>query len=399
MFKDELFQAQWLRTTGCAIYGGAELGECLAIARRIREPDSESWYVAWAEVAERLQALGDQCLTRGRLESAKSAYLRAFNYWRASYTFLIGAPVDPRVVMAYRRQRDSFQAAAALMACRVERIEIPYEGQRLRGYLLRGAGTAGPRPTLIINGGYDSPAEEGYFFSGAAAVARGYTCILFDGPGQGGALIEDGLVFRPDWEAVIRPVVDYAITRAEVDPKRIALLGCSFGGYLASRGASGEPRLAALIADPGQASLEDEFKSRMPPFIADRALSRAPWIAWPLAMVLHRRLRHPTAGWALRRALWVHGLPGPVAYLRLTPQYSVKDQAGQIACPALICSAEDDEIGATAQDLFDRLRSPKSFHTFSSHDGAGAHCESGAREVFNQVAFDWLGEVLSVNPN
>jgi dienelactone hydrolase len=37
-----------------------------------------------------------------------------------------------------------------------------------------------------------------------------------------------------------------------VDPKRIVLVGRSFGGLLAPRGASGEPRLAAMIVDPGQ---------------------------------------------------------------------------------------------------------------------------------------------------
>ena len=39
--------------------------------------------------------------------------------------------------------------------------------------------------------------------------------LAFDGPGQGGALRQKGLVFRPDWEAVISPVIDYALTRPE----------------------------------------------------------------------------------------------------------------------------------------------------------------------------------------
>jgi dipeptidyl aminopeptidase/acylaminoacyl peptidase len=63
------------------------------------------------------------------------------------------------------------------------------------------------------------------------------------------------MVFRPDWEAVIGPVVDFALTRPEVDPDRIALMGISLGGYLAPRAASAEPRIAACIADPGEFSL------------------------------------------------------------------------------------------------------------------------------------------------
>ena len=127
-----------------------------------------------------------------------------------------------------------------------ERVVIPLHRPVAARILFRAADDNQRRPTLIITGGYDSTAEEAYFFSGAAAVARGYTCLVFDGPGQGAALIEDGLVFRPDWESVIRPVVDFAISRPEVDPARIALLGISFGGYLAPRAASGEQRLAAV---------------------------------------------------------------------------------------------------------------------------------------------------------
>jgi hypothetical protein len=54
----------------------------------------------------------------------------------------------------------------------------------------------------------------------------------------------------------------------------------------------------------------------------------------------------------------------------------------------------NDEIGATARKLFDTLSCRKEFMTFTAAEGAGAHCESGAREVFNQRALDWLDRVL-----
>jgi cephalosporin-C deacetylase-like acetyl esterase len=38
---------------------------------------------------------------------------------------------------------------------------------------------------------------------------------------------------RPDWEAVVTPVVDFAVGIPEVDQKRMVLIGRSFGGYLA----------------------------------------------------------------------------------------------------------------------------------------------------------------------
>ena len=86
---------------------------------------------------------------------------------------------------------------------------------------------------------------------GAGGVARGYNVLVFDGPGQQSMLFERGVPFRYDWEHVITPVVDYLLTRPDVDPTRLALWGISQGGYWAPRALAFEHRLAAGIADPG----------------------------------------------------------------------------------------------------------------------------------------------------
>jgi pimeloyl-ACP methyl ester carboxylesterase len=394
VFRDALFNAQWLRTAGHSSSGGAEIGECFAAADRIREADTESWYRAWNELGANLLGRAQESARGGHHASALSGYLRAANYFRAAYTFLMGAPLDPRVVAAYRRQRAAFEAATEFMRPGARRVTIPYGSASLHGYLFRAADDGVPRPTLIITGGYDSTAEELYFFSGAAAVARGYTCIVFDGPGQGAAIIEDRAIFRPDWESVIGPVLDFALARREVAPAKIALLGVSFGGYLAPPAASGEPRLAACIADPGEFALLEELRSRLPSFIARELPDGSPLVLALLDFILRRKMRHPTAGWALRRALWVHGVDSPLGYVRLTQDYSLEGRVAQIKCPTLICRAAADEIGVTARRLYAALVSDKTFLEFTSAQGAAAHCEAGARSVFNERAFDWLDAAL-----
>lgn len=394
VFKDDLFDAQWLRAAGHAVYGGADINECFAAARTIREGDAKSWFDAWNAHAKRLRALGDTSLAAGRHVSAREAYLRASNYFRTAYCFLVGTPVDKRLIEAYRSHREAFELAAALMLPGADRIAIPYEGKTLHGYLFRAAGESEPRPTLIITGGYDSTAEESYFFSGAAAVARGYTAIVFDGPGQGAALIEDGLVFRPDWEAVISRVVDFALTRPEVERAKIALMGVSFGGHLAPRAATVEKRIAALIADPGEYSLYEEFKSRMPAFIAKGLERNDRFALMALRVALARRMRYLTAGWGLRRGVWTHGVANALAYIRAIPPYTLEGRAHTIRCPTLVCQAENDDIGVTARMLYDKLVCQKEFIAFKAADGAGEHCEAGARAYFNQRVFDWLDGVL-----
>ncbi|MFE5118266.1 alpha/beta hydrolase [Streptomyces sp. NPDC056669] len=78
-----------------------------------------------------------------------------------------------------------------------------------RLFLADDSGT--PRPTVLFHGGYDSALEENYLALAAGALRRGYNVIAFDGPGQGSTVREQGLHFRPDWEAVVTPVVDFAL--------------------------------------------------------------------------------------------------------------------------------------------------------------------------------------------
>lgn len=103
-----------------------------------------------------------------------------------------------------------------------------------------------------------------------------------------------------------------------------------------------------------------------------------------------RRLRHPTKGWAIHRGLFVHGVVRPIDYLRLTAQYTLEGRAERISCPTLIAKAESDEIGATAEKLYGRLVCRKTVMRFGAEEGAGAHCEAGARALFNHRIFDWI---------
>ena len=59
--------------------------------------------------------------------------------------------------------------------------------------------------------------------AGAAAPAYGWNCLMFEGPGQWSALkTNPGLTFRPDYEKPVGAVVDYLLTRSDVDPGRLA---------------------------------------------------------------------------------------------------------------------------------------------------------------------------------
>jgi pimeloyl-ACP methyl ester carboxylesterase len=278
----------------------------------------------------------------------------------------------------------------------VRALEIPFAGTALPAILGSG-GDGGPRPTIVHVSGYDSTIYESFFALGPAAMERGYTVLCFDGPGQGRPLVRDGLTMRPDWEAVVAPVIDHALTLPEVDPERVVLSGWSFGGFLAPRAAAFEHRIAALVADPGQWDQRPGIVGSLPLSDDDRA--RFPDVDPALLAPMDAWLRGPEGDPMLRwkllgRGLWVHGLDSLFDYLRDLCGYEVSPVASRIACPAFLTAAEGDASGAGVQALADAIGPRATVARFTAAEGAGGHCEGTARTLFEQRALDWLDETL-----
>jgi alpha-beta hydrolase superfamily lysophospholipase len=397
LLHDELLDAQLLRTVGAASCGGADIGECLTTAARVDEASLSSWYEEWLATAERVLALAADEEARGNTVSARDAYFRAANYLRNAGVMLMGTPIDERLRSSNARQTEAFRRGAALLALPPELLAIPFEDTTLPGYFFRAGADGPPRPTVIALGGYDSTAEELYFANGRAALERGYHVLAFDGPGQGSALLQQGLTLRPDFEHVVGAVLDHLAGRAEVDMARVALIGLSLGAHLGPRAASGEHRLAACIADCGSYDLYAGALERFPDNLA-AGLGDDPVARAALEDLLGSLEAQPTAGWALRRGQLVHGVDSPTDYLRSMQDYSLVGRAEDIRCPTFVCNAEGDRISESAPQLVAALTCEHEFVQFRTEEGAGDHCESGARSLYHARSFGWLDRVLGNTP-
>jgi alpha-beta hydrolase superfamily lysophospholipase len=396
---DVQFWFETQRAFGAAEYGGALFGEVLAAASRITPGDYDSWYAAYNAFADRLAEEAADQLSRGHRVSARDSLLRAATYYQASEFFLHGDPKDPRIARAYRLSTESYHQCAKLHDPVIEPVEIPYEKTTLPGYFHHADTTNALRPTLIMHTGFDGSAEEMHVSGARAAVERGYNVIAFDGPGQYGPLHREGLVFRPDWEKVVTPVVDFALKQPGVDPKRIALMGISLGGVLAPRAAAFEKRLAALIANDGVYDFSAAFRSTVPPekwepFVRALTAQSAPQIDQLLEGAAKKS---PTVRWSQSHGMWATGAPSPRGFLAKALEYNLRDGvAEKISCPTLVCEAEDDLFfKGQPQALYDHLTCRKALVRFTTAEGAGPHCQVGASRLSFARMFDWLDETLA----
>ena len=329
-------------------------------------------------MADRIAAIADDCAARGHSVSASNAYLRASNYYRSAEFFLRDDPInDPRVADTSARAIATFRAAPQVQE-QWKAVGIPYEGIQLSGYYLNVSGNK-PGPTLVAHGGYDSTVEEMFFSVGEAARRHGWNCLIFEGPGQGAALRINKLPFRYDWEAVVTPVIDFAVNLPGVDPDRIALLGMSMGGYLAPRAAAFDHRIAACIAHDGVLN----FSSALPP---------APVID----EVIANPAEAPTGmRWAVLNGQWTFAVATGQEMIDKAADYDLTPVVEQITCPMLVCEAEADQFFAgQPQLLYDALRCPKTLLRFTAAEGAEEHCHEGALTLFHQRMFDWLDDTL-----
>jgi len=190
--NDAQFWYETLRSFGHITYGGADFGEVVSTSVRIVEGDYDSWHDEWLATADRVSGEARRALAEGHPVSARDGFLRAWNYYRSADFFLHGNPCDPRHHHAYDRSVECFHTAAALFTPQIEPVRIPYEGGTLPGYLYRADTSGTPRPTVIMHNGFDGTAEEMHFFGAMAGVERGYTVLVFDGPGQPGPLRRTG---------------------------------------------------------------------------------------------------------------------------------------------------------------------------------------------------------------
>lgn len=392
VFNDEAYYYQLLRSLGLTYGGGADINECLWTAHRISEGDDENWYEEWNKTAKRVLAIAEKSEKGGHPVSAREAYLRASNYFRTAEFFFHADLSDTRAYDAWKMSRECFLRAIPYFSHAVEAVEIPFEETTLPGYFIRGEGDKKTAPLIIMFSGFDGTAEEVCISTGFAGAMRGYHCLVFEGPGQGGVIREQNLPFRPDWETVVTPVVDYALGISGVNRDRIALMGISLGGLLAPRACAFEHRIHTCVANGGVFSFYDPVAGEVPERVMKMKHENPKGFEAAVKMMT---TVNAEARWFVNDGMWKFGAVSPTELFVKLEDYTLEGVVDKITCNTLIVDGEEEHFfEGQAKKLYDLLECPKEFMVFTVEDMAPSHCQTGAEALSAQRIFDWLDDTV-----
>lgn len=365
---------------GHVVNGACSIGEMLYIASQYNEKKPETWIAEAENMADRIITRARHSLEKGHKISGRDGLLRASFYYRIA-TAMISPRNDTDTWREYfKKLRALFKEAAVLFDPVMEYLEIPFEGAVLPGYFWKPDQSNTTRKTLLMIGGGETFAEDLYFYIAPAAIARGYNFLTVDLPGQGGLPL-DGIIFRPDMETPMKPVVDYALSRPEVDPERLAAYGISGGGYYVPRAVAYEDRIKACIANSMLYDLDRIFKSSIVQF-GDLLKKHDPMTYRIVDMIA-----------------WRWGAKNPLDLIAKNRDF--KFDPGLITCPTLILIGEGEyqeskEAQRQQHSALEAIQNPhKELVIAPLNEGGGHHVLGENLHLMSQIVFDWLDEVFA----
>jgi pimeloyl-ACP methyl ester carboxylesterase len=194
------------------------------ILSNISSLDREEWAKAWSGMGDRYAARADE-LAKADRSGAAEAYMMAYRYYAFG-----GWPTQNSVgkKASYEKSIRAYRQHAVLADPPIELVRVPFASGEIRGYLALPKDIR-PSPVVLAIGGLDAYKEYwGERVSAFLKLGLGVLCLDMPGTGESPIKIDVGA------ERIYSTIIDYLVTRQDVDAKRLAVIGASWGGYWAS---------------------------------------------------------------------------------------------------------------------------------------------------------------------
>jgi pimeloyl-ACP methyl ester carboxylesterase len=194
----------------------------------LKSLDKDHWAEEWSKIGLGYEAKGDAAAKAGASgKELAEIYMHAFDACRVGR---YPSPTSPGKLQAFQHSLRMFRKAAKHFDPPLEIIEIPFEGKKLVGYLQKPPGVTKP-PVVMHWGGVDGWKEDRLKIA-KTAMDSGLASLTIDMPGSGENPVLYGDAAA---ERTYFAWLDYLPTRSDVDGRRVAVWGGSFGAYWAAR--------------------------------------------------------------------------------------------------------------------------------------------------------------------
>ena len=397
--NDSTMNFDLLTPLGESITGGADIGPILGAAKAIKAGNMTSFSEVFYQLANNTKAQAEDPENAYDPLNVRDTWFSAASYFRKADFYLHGNWSNPLINTLWAEQLAAFNKAIAALPIPGKRIRIPAtKGNFTVDAIWYSASESKDNklPTMIIGNGFDAAQEDSYHNYVAPALARGWNCITYEGPGQPTVRRDQNLGFIPDWEKVVIPVVDYVLTEKKhvVDKDRLVLVGNSLGGYLAARAAAFEPRLSAAVFIDG---VWDNYAAYIRELSSDMlSIYEAGNYTQFDDVVLSARKagKLPTgAAWGIDQGLWAFHTHSPSDFFTQLKQYNVKSFIDKIKIPVFVGDAElESSYVGQPKQVANALGHWATLHTFKGV--AGFHCQTGAGQELSRTIHAWLNKTL-----
>jgi pimeloyl-ACP methyl ester carboxylesterase len=288
-----------------------------------------------------------------------------------------------------------------------EVVSIPSAGLRLHG-VVEAPADAKPgerRAAFLVLHGFGGNCKSQNVLQPTRVLGEfGYVTLRFDMRGCGESEGEFGRVICPEQVEDLQNAVTFLSRHPAVDPKRIGVIGSSFGGAVAVYGGGVDERIAAVVSNGGWGNGERKFRGQHPTaqawarFTAMLAEGRAHRERTGKSLMVSRydivpipqHVRDNLARQSVEMLTANHVEMFPAETAQSMFDFRAEDVVGRIAPrPLLLIHSASDSVTPTEQSIamFERAGQPAELHLFSGLDHF-LFAENSAR-VWG-VMRDWL---------
>jgi alpha-beta hydrolase superfamily lysophospholipase len=325
-----------------------------------RIEDGEDFVTAAFRLAAEAEAYAKEQEALGHRTTASLYYQNASHLYRMGDYGLI--EITDEKLEHYRKLVETYRIGKQLATDEsVECVEIPFEGKTLPGYLVLPDNPPDKVPVTIVIAGATGYKEENYAHL-KYVVERGMAALVYDGPGQGEALLMRDVHYTVDnFERSVQAAIDWLRGDSRFGD-RIALYGVSYGGYLAPRAACFmSDQLVACIARGGCAKTDD--------------------------------LTLPRDGYYLQKFKPKFGVTDDETAAAISTQMNIEPYLHQLTCSLLVQHTEQDPVVGTdgAHKIYELSSSAdKEYFEIPGF----YHCGVNEDKRVGSYAADWLADRL-----